>query len=130
MRSLITVLGLLLAACSLSAQQTGPGREAAPDPAKAGLALPDKERDLTSPEQAVTVVIGSVGLVAVVVTTPFVVTYGGETRIGPYKTPTWSLDVAGALIALAALNFTFNEVYHIDPDKSLISIFGIAIGRF
>ena len=35
-----------------------------------------------------------------------------------------------ASIALAALNFTFNEVYHIDPDKSLISIFGIAIGKF
>lgn len=117
MRKLITMLGLFLTAGSLCAQQ-------------AAFALPEKERDLTSPEQTVTVVIGSIGLVAAAAVTPYVITYGGETRIGPFRTPYWALDAAGALIAIAALNFTFNEIYHIDPDRSLISIFGIAIGKF
>jgi|GEM_PF-3884437 len=130
MRPLIAMLGLLLAAGSVSAQQHETGKEAPADGAKADFALPDKERDLTSPEQAMTVVIGSIGLVAAVVTTPYIVAHGGETRIGPFRTPYWALDAAGTLIALAALNYTFNEIYHIDPDRSLISIFGIAIGKF
>jgi hypothetical protein len=117
MRQLIAMLGVFLAADALCAQQ-------------AALALPEKEKDLTSPDQTVTVVIGSIGLVAAAAVTPYIITYGGETQIGPFRTPYWALDAAGALIALAALNYTFNEIYHIVPDRSLISIFGIAIGKF
>ena len=117
MKRLIALFGLILAADSLCAQP-------------AAFAVPEREKDLTSADQTVTVVFGAVGLVAAVVTAPFVIAYGGQARIGPFRTPYWALDAAGALIALAALNFTFNEIYHIDPDRSLISIFGIAIGKF
>ena len=130
MRMPITVLGLLLAAGVLSAQQSDAGGAAAADNAKASLALPDKERDLTTRDQTVTVVFGAVGLVAAMTAAPYVIAYGGEARIGPFKTPYWALDAAGALIAIAALNYTFNEIYHVNPDRSLFSIFGVAIGKF
>jgi hypothetical protein len=130
MRALITMLVVFLAASSLSAQQAEAGREAAMDRAKAAIALPEKERDLTNADQTVSVVIGAVGLVAAVVAAPYVLSYGGSTQIGPFKSPYWVLDGAAALIGLAALNYTYNQIYHIDPDRSLISLFGIAIGRF
>ena len=123
------ILGLFLAAFSLSAQQQAPGRDASVNQGK-GLALPDTERDLTSTGQNVSVVFGSIALVAAVAAAPFVISHGGETRIGPFPTPYWTLDVAGALIAIAALNYTFNEIYHIDTDRSLISLFGVPIGKF
>ena len=127
-RGIIVILGLLLAA-SLSAQQQDAGKDASASQGK-GLALPETERDLTNTDQNVSVVFGSIVLVAAVAAAPFVISHGGETRIGPFPTPYWTIDAAGALIAIAALNYTFNEIYHIDTDRSLISIFGVPIGKF
>ena len=123
MKALITILVVFLAASSLSAQQATAGKEAA-------VSLPEKEKDLTDSPQTATVVFGTLGLVVAAAAAPYAISTGGSTRIGPFNTPYWALDGALALIAIAALNHTYNEIYHIDPDRSLISILGIAILRY
>jgi hypothetical protein len=80
------------------------------------------------PAQLTTIIFASVVLVGSFVMAPYTAAYAGSVQIENLGVPYWAIDLAAALIALAALNYTWKELNDTNEDGTSTKVPGFRAG--
>ena len=82
------------------------------------------------PVQLNTVIVASIVLVGTLAAAPYAIAYSGSVQIESIRVPYWAIDLAAALAALAALNYTWNDLNHGRDDRTSVKVLGFPVGHF
>ncbi len=82
------------------------------------------------PAQLTTIICASVVLIGSFAAAPYTIAYSRSIEIENFRIPLWAIDLAAAVTALAALNYTWKDLNHTHEDRTSVSVFGFHVAQF